>query len=576
MLSTPRQRNSRKNVADSMADAIVQQTLLQHPCSTAHSPHLLLKKQNPISTNAAPATRHHAFLRIALALSVVFGTGLTLTGCGGGDATTRTDTTPAPPPVDPNIRTTYNITVRSPVKLINLKASVADAATGVSLGEATIASGNDLVIAVPAAYTQNGNLVVVTLSPINSTSSYFDPMLKNGQGDIAVFNQPLHAITPLNQSDVTVKIDPFSEIVYQRALTRSGVLITEAPFNIPQLSAANLVTEDFSLASNDLALSLGVSNGSPFVGFINSPSDISGLRIYSTQNNSANPSKVPNSLVSNELLALGQLALYTKNNPGETTPYLNFALRAALDLRDGDLDGMTINGGDKLGTVQISSPILYSGVTATVNNDANRNSIATLLADNQALRDAHGTAVKQAAIQLFNAVDALPTTTVHFDADTLSYIQDFNYGSFSYKASNPVSTRIGAGNFTLAFGLPTGTDLKNLLDASDGSGRANDIMQLNGVYKNSSGCQLNIGYDGILKLSQGNLSFIGAINRKSSDSLKRTSTDNYLLNVTSAELTTPRFTQVRTKNGQVLSATVGRSTQAVPDQLDSIDLNCTF
>ncbi|WP_410211819.1 hypothetical protein [Aquirhabdus sp.] len=577
MLSTPRQRNSRKNIVNRTANTIGQHPNLLPPSSTDGTAPSMSLLQNTISRNTAKATHRHAYLRIALAVSLACGTGLALTGCGGsGDATTRIDTTPPTTPVDPTVRTSYNITVRSPVKLINVKASATDAATGTVLGTTTIASGNDLVIAVPVAYTKNGNLVVITLSPVDSTSSYFDPMLNNGQGNLAPFNQSLHSIVSLFQSDITSRIDPFSEIVYQRALTRSGVLFSEQTFGMPQPSFKTLAPEHLTLANNDLSSSFGVSNGTQFSGFINSSNDIAALRIYSTANNTANPFNVVNTQVSNELVALGQIALYAQNNASET-PYLNFALRAALDMRDGDLDGMTINGGEKIGTALITSPILYSGVSAPVNSDPNRNNVTNLLTDNTALREAHGTAVKQAAIQFFNSVNAAPTSTTHLDADTLSYIQDFNYANFTYKATSTVSsTRTGAGNFTYAFGLPTGTDFKNLLDANDGSGRSNDIMQLNGVYKNSSGCQLNIGYEGTVQLSQGSLSFTSVVNRKSSDSLTRLSGDNYLLNVTSADQTAPRFIQVRTVGGKVISATTGRSTQAVPITLDTTDLTCAF
>ncbi|HEY4713129.1 MAG TPA: hypothetical protein VIH30_02645, partial [Aquirhabdus sp.] len=77
-------------------------------------------------------------------------------------------------------------------------------------------------------------------------------------------------------------------------------------------------------------------------------------------------------------------------------------------------------------------------------------------------------------------------------------------------------------------------------------------------------------------LSQGTQTYQAVVSRKFSDHLIRLAGDHYLLNVTSADLTTPRFIQIRTIGAQVISAEVGRSSQQVPITLDITELSCTF
>ncbi|MBC7751092.1 MAG: hypothetical protein H7Z73_05155, partial [Candidatus Saccharibacteria bacterium] len=314
----------------------------------------------------------------------------------------------------------------------------------------------------------------------------------------------------------------------------------------------------------------------------NNPTSIAGINLFSS--NASNKSVNDQSRLA--LIALAQLALFAQNNPATQTPYLDFATRGSLDLLDGDLDGMTIFGGDTTGTALISNPILYSGVTSIPNNDPDHRDLATFVSINADQRTQRGAALKQAATQYFNTLNAALPLSARTDTASLEFIQKFDYAiftgryinGFGYDTSTPliVTNRIGAGNYKIAFGLPTGIDSKQALDASDETNRSNDILQLNGTYQGTNGCQLNIGYDGTIQLSQGAQTYQAQVSRKFSDRLIRISGNQYLLNITSADLTAPRFIQIRTTGAQVISADAGRSAQQVPITLDTTELSCTF
>ncbi len=512
-----------------------------------------------------------------LALGIALSMGMALTGCGTGNSpTTRVDTTTPP---STTTRTTYNLTVQSPVLLSNVKMTVTDTATGAVLGQSIVQNGNSAVFAIPIAYLKLGNVLLMTLSPVDSSSKYFDPMLNNQLGALTKFDQSLHGLISLSISDKTTKVDPFSEIIYERALIRAGTVDLSKP------SLNTLTTGHLTSATNEMTAALGTVATATFSVDFNSPAHIAAINLYTT---TAGVDYV-NGQASSAMIALGQLALYAQNNPTDQTPYLDFASRTSLDLLDGDLDGMTIFGGDTAGSVQITNPILYSGVISVPNNDPNQTDIASLVAVNKNQRTQRGVALKQAALQYFSNINASLPLASRTDTASLDFIQNFDFGIFTQiythfelglgyvpTAAAEPTTRIGAGNYTRAFGLPNGIDSKQALDASDDSSRSNDIMQLNGKYLGSNGCQLSVGYDGLIQLSQGTQTYQAIVSRKFSDRLIRISGDHYLINVTSADLTAPRFIQIRTIGSQIISAEAGRSTEQVPLTLDTTELSCTF
>ncbi len=501
---------------------------------------------------------------------------MVLTGCGSeNNPTTRFITDPpfVPPPAP-----SYNLTVESPVLIENVRITLTEAKTGTVIHQTTVVNGNSSVIAVPSRYLRTGSITVVTLSPIDPSSRYFDPMLNNQQGAMASFDKPLHALVSTGTIDSKIKVDPYSEIVYQRALIRSGTVSLTNP-SLSQLTVTHL-----SNATTELTQSFGTVATKPYSILFNSPASIAAINIYFPAIGSAAPAINYASL--DAAVALGQLALYARNNPSDTKPYLNFAARAALDMRDGDLDGMTVFGGDTDGTVVITNPILYSGVTSQPNNNPDNNNPTSLIAINSNQRIQTGAALKQAATQYFNNLNAMSP----IDEASLNYLvgkpatpssasipgYDFSIFNESLASPNVPASRVGAGNYTLAFGLPTVLNFKKTLDVSDGQSRSNDIMQLNGVYKSSTGCQLSVAYDGKIQLGQGSQVYDATVSRKNSDSLTRVTGNQYLVNVASSDLTSPRFIQINTVGASISSASAGTSTQETPMVLDTTDLSCTF
>ena len=518
-------------------------------------------------------------LHSALAICIAGASLTLLSGCGGSsDATTRNSNTSTPPST---VRTAFFATITSPVELTNVRARAFDSSTGNQLDQIIITRGTTAALSIPVAYIKSNNIILLSLEPIDSSSSYYDPMLANGKGHAAKFNQTLHALISMNKIDTPYKVDPFSEMAYQRALIRTGTFTLDAP------KLNRLTIDQLNQANNEISQSLGTQVTAPFVTDFNSVKNIASQHIYNEVSN-INTTKTLSSSVQSFYFGLAQLALYAQNNPSDPTPYLNFGLRAALDLRDGDLDGMTTFGGEADGTVKISNPILYSGVVSQVNSDPDHNDILSLINVNLAQRNARGDALKIAGNHFFDTVNAALSVDLRMDADTRTFLQTANYAVFKSSldlsgvfAGGSTSTytptsQIGAGNYTKAFGLPSGINLKNSLDASDLSGRTNDIIQLAGIYKNSNGCQLKIGFDGSFEFGQGSTTYRAVISRDFADSLVRISGTAYRLNIITGDVTAPAFIQIMTNGAQVLSAVEGRSTQLIPTTLDTTDLSCTF
>ncbi|MBC7750850.1 MAG: hypothetical protein H7Z73_03895, partial [Candidatus Saccharibacteria bacterium] len=198
-----------------------------------------------------------------LAMCIAVSLGVTLTGCGTGNgATTRVDETT---PSKPTVSTTYNLKIQSPVLLRNTKVTVTDTSTGSILGESVIQNGNDIEFVMPLTTLRSGHLILITLSPVDSSSQYFDPMLNNQLGAMTAFNKPLHALISADMSDKMTKIDPFTEMVYERALIRSGTLDISKP-KVNALTSIHL-----NLATNEMMTAFGTVSTTVFAVLFNNP-----------------------------------------------------------------------------------------------------------------------------------------------------------------------------------------------------------------------------------------------------------------------------------------------------------------
>lgn len=483
----------------------------------------------------------HSLLSRAIVMATL-STTLLFVGCGSDTPTTRVSETPTNTG-ESNPTTPLVLTVNSPILLKNVRIRMIDAASSTELGNQIITVGHTATFNIPRAYSNVGNVLVAELSAVNSTSTYYDPALDQD----APLTTTLHSTVLMNNLKRNIKIDPFSEAAYQRALVRAGnITLDRAP--ISMLTEQD--TRDANLEVQSVFRVRATEHGLMF----DNRAAISDLALSGS-----------NGIIFTDVIfSVGHVLLYRQTHPNDPAPYLGFTNHIVADMRDGDLDGMTIMGlGDRDG-IYLNDPL----VTPIVNNDPNHNT-TTLLAQDQlnARRGynlAHGQVIKSTLLPLFlnnsneyqaiSAIDYLPPNAAL-------------YGLHS----------VGAGNYTRAYGLEKGILTQSFVNA-DGNRLISATEQLIGRYTNSSGCTLEMYPSGRIRLMQGLRTFESTINRELSDSISRTdvNSNNYLLNAITTSDSLPSFIQVRTTGSTVTSATAGRSAQVNPTVLDQTDLTCTF
>lgn len=486
-----------------------------------------------------------------LLLSVVLAaSGLLLTGCGGNTPTTRTNSDDL---VSTPSTATFTLTLQSPVQLTNVEARVIDTISGRVLYQGTISNTDKLLIDIRKADVPSQRLLYVELRPTAlNQSSYYDPILDSS----APFNATLRALVQSNTNNRTVLIDPYSEIAFQRAQIRAGWLTNRT--DLSQLSLINIGA--LNDANSEVSAVFSVRNVALTQG-LSSRADIQKLNVNNNQSNNINYFR----------FALGHIQYYVSQQGRQTAPYLSFSQKAAIDMLDGDLDGMTLYSFGDQSQILLNDPL----VQPIINTDPDRNQHAALAVDQDAARREYNLAVGESIRQFFNPL---------FESDTAEFrfINEYDYLNMTLRAVSTVPKLFGlhspgAGNYTRAFGLPSNQLVKNYLNADD-TGLVSDIEQISGVYQNSQNCRLEIRPNGRVVLSQGTQRFEADIDRNFNDSMSRTSVDSqaYLLNITTPSDSTPSFLQIRTDGVTILSAQNGRSLLEMPDQLSQIDLSCEF
>lgn len=484
-------------------------------------------------------------LSIALAVS-----GLLLTGCGGNNPTTRVTSDDLVSIPDTS---TFGLTLQSPVRLTNVQARVIDTLTNRVLHEQLIINDDQLLINLKKIDVPYAGLVYVELRPaLMGRSSYYDPILDNE----ATFNTPLRTLFKINAGSGShnIIIDPYSEITFQRAQIRAGWLA-----NRNDLSLLGLINiSALNAANSEMNAVFGVRSNTQLSQGLNSREDIQKLTINSNT-------------LSYLRFALGHIQHYVREKGSNTAPYLAFSQKAAIDMLDGDLDGMTLHGFGDQADIFLSDPLAQP----IINTDPERNQHSLLAADQAPSRSSYNVAVGEAIQQFFN-----PLFTN--DSAEFALIKDYDYLNMTLRpvASAPKLFGLhspGAGNYTRAFGLTNNQTVKNYLNADD-TGLVSDIEQLAGIYQNPQGCQLEVRPNGRVILSQGTQRFEAAIDRNFNDSVSRSSvsSQNYLINITTPSDITPSFLQIRTDGSDILSAQNGRSLLDLPDQLSQVDLSCNF
>ncbi len=506
--------------------------------------------------------RHSVAVSKMLLSSMALGGVLSLTACGGNDATTRTST-----PINTTPTNTISMTAHSPVYMQNVMVKIIHGQTGAVLATQTL-TGTDVKLGLnPLDIAQNTPLITEFL-PVDNTSQYYDPALNR----LAAFNQPLRAYSYASSAASvasTVRVDPYSEIAYRRALARNGIY--SASMNLADLKQVN--AQDIDTANGEVYSVFNVTKDDISYG-IGAQSDI----------NDSHYLGVDTYVNRGHLLGLGftfgHVLQYYQNHANSQTPWLDFSNAAAQDLLDGDLDGMTMRG---LGQSGSQLDILQDRLVPDapiINSDGTRNTSNLLALDQAKVRTDYNQQIGAQMLNYFGNISG-------FAAERLAWLKTINTTNYTLPDGSGLANGFyhlhtaGAGNYTRAFGLdlPDNTHplFKQALSADDTN--INDIEQLVGLYKNAAGCQLGITTNGVITLTQQNVTSTVHVNREVGDNLSRPSaaSHDYTLNVSDLDASgLPRFIQIRLNGSQVLSATAGVSTQQVPMALDQVSLSCNF
>ncbi|RYY79091.1 MAG: hypothetical protein EOO69_08085 [Moraxellaceae bacterium] len=539
-----------------------------------------------------------------------------LAGCGGDSPTTRTTE-----PTTETPAVTYKLTVTSPVKLKNALVSITDASTGKQLDQKTISDGSDVSFDIAEAYAKGGRVLIAKIAGKDNSSLYFDTAL----GKMASLNMPLHGTLLMLPVASSTIVSPFTEIAYQRMLVRANNLDASKP-DLSQIKADDLALA-LAFANREVSSTFRV-NPATLVPTIGSLSDLSKF-IIDTKD-VINP---PNTTFQylNIFFAAGHIKLQQVENPSDSTPMLTFAKRAGADMRDGSLDGMGLAGDGKNGTVFLENPIISQQIVNTDPNFNNRTNTAelkeALATTQQAARESYATRLGGAETdanknKLGGAMAQLFASLSKPDPAGKDYFTQVDFVTGTHPTINegapsvPSPRSFGAGNYKHAFGLgsikltkepqkirnsscalidsqvdPKAEDKDHIAQTqnidceiganADGTlGNYNVIENLVGTYTGDNQCKLDIYFNGDIKLTNGQKTFSSSINRDESDATIRLqpNSQDYVLNVSSAERNPPEILQLRITNQNIVSATTGildDKNNPFPQQIARGDIVCS-
>ena len=559
-------------------------------------------------------------------LLALFTAGL-LTACGGGGGgTTRTGNTDNGTTTP---ETTYKLIVSSPVPVKNVNVRVISL-DNTELAKGTISDGSSISFEIKKSDIGTGRLLIAEFTPQGANSSYYDPVLDKS----ATFDATLHRIFAMSLANTNADVNPFTEIAYQRFLVRAGSMDRTLP-NLKNRDTASII-QDISNSNLDIQVTFRIglkilnSTIEPEFPLISARSNYAKL-IY--KQGVANP---PNSQPQyvNSFFAMGHYLVQHNLNPADQTPYLTFTKRAAEDMRDGSLDGLTVFGDGTNGKPNsniLNNPLIGPAplninpaynIIRTFNADTTKdesNKSDTIKGTQKLVRETYATALQT------NIHDFMHSLT-NPDVEGLTEFDSFNYKEGISLTDNnftqpPIRLHsFGAGNYNRAFGIqpvtiPKDTWLYVLDDkcipqytlgtedadkkpvpvvpgcmvgvnadgGDEGSNSTyNAVQSIVGTYTSTDNCKLVIDFKGNVSLSKGELFSKTTINRGEYDSIIQigNTTDNfaYLLNVASADTSPVEFIQVKVVNGKVMSATAGTSTDdnKYPKVLSNQKLSCSF
>jgi len=495
-------------------------------------------------------------LRTYLGLSTLI-LSAALVGCGGGGSSSGSSTN-TPTPVDPTPEATTDVTLKSPVEMLNIQLKVYDNTTNSVLVDNSIASLNSFNVKIPTAKLSRLYRVEITTQ---NSSQVFDPITSTYQNFSGVY----HAfITPSSVSGRTLFISPSSEAIYQRAAIRSGQLPQDTidPTRIEQLHV--------DLASQDVYRSLLNAFKDADIPIL-SPANSLVTALTSLQYSTRKPTTYVDSY-----LSFGYLQYWSTIHSGPTT-YQELIKSLATDLKDGFLDGKKLQGDQTTFT-----PIFNS---APDNIDPVKNTLLDIAANQKAIRDNFAANLKAATLKLANSQSLDQTSYNLLDKKQYSGIVPIGNTADFFRID-------GAGDYRRAVGFSGITATCNgsvypckqgltSINLSDPKLPATDYLV--GHYEDTAtGCQLNFRANGQIDLIKGSQTYRSALSADSTDNLLQTdaASSSYLLNSSSAEPNNStqqyNFIQLSIKANKIVSAKAGLDSRKAPDSLQTLQLECSF
>jgi len=495
-------------------------------------------------------------LHIYLGLSTLI-LSAALVGCGGGGSSSGNSPS-TPTPVDPTPEATTDVTLKSPVEMLNIQLKVYDNTSNSILLDTSIASLNSFNVKIPTATLNRLYLVEITTQ---NSSQVFNPITLKYEKISDIY----HAfITPNSVSGRTLFISPSSEAIYQRAVIRSGQLPqdTIASNRIEQLHV-DLATQDIYRSLLNAFKDADIPSLSPANSLVTA---LTTLQYSTTQ---------PSTYV-DSYLSFGYLQ-YWSNFHGGTNTYQELIKSLATDLKDGFLDGKKLHGDQTTFT-----PIFTS---APDNIDPVKNTLLDIAANQKTTRDNFATNLKAATLKLANSQSLDQTSYNLLDKKQYSGVVPIGNTTDFFRID-------GAGDYRRAVGFSGITATCNgsiypckqgltSINLSDPKLPATDYLV--GHYEDTAtGCQLNFRANGQIELIKGSQTYRSALSADSTDNLLQTDAASlsYLLNSSSPEPNNStqqyNFIQLSIKANKIVSAKAGLDSRKAPDNLQTPQLECSF
>ncbi len=468
----------------------------------------------------------------------------TLVACGSGDGTTRV-TEKEDSVIEQEDPHHFNLAVRIPMEIKNAKLTIGVIGEDTLLYDNADFAGFNATVNKLSLEKYKNKIIWVKL--IGTEKSQMYDTINN---HFVSFNGELNAIAELTGSTFSLSLTPASEAIFQRTLVRAGNLNVSTP-------TLSLVTaKHINKATTEINASLnGAFNVAKFPEFNTSQSI---ARVYYLKNTEKD--------YINIFTGMGLLRLWAAQNPNEKNTYLSLAQNLAVDMRDGYLDGRTLQGDHTVFTA-------FQELKNTPKNvNPEQNTLLDIGKTQEAVRLAFGESLRTATLNY-----ATQTFQSERNPDGLIALEkNIFYPQNHTSDSNNRFRWNGAGDYRPAFGIKPNEKQTNIdnacqpeppypckqgLNADDIGTYYSDVEYLIGTHTVGQ-CKIEIFPSGDVRLTKGSQMVNSSINRDMSDNVQQINRDNkhYVLNIGAGENKPPHFMQLEIKDAQIIQVKTGYTT----------------